>query len=155
MFNAVYKFKITDEGKWTADFDISFDQTVENPYDDREPPPVGRKGPFYAQDYSRLQSNTSKRARKLARPDWDIDEGRSGQDFTDLLNEELYLNSEVDFSFKNHYIGEGDWGNFNDYVVEVSSITTVVIPEKEAMKNNEVATISLSTIKRKRPIFPV
>ena len=155
MFNAVYKFKITDEGKWTADFDVSFDQTVENPYDDRELPPSGRKGPFYAQDYSRLQSNTSKRARKLARPDWDVEEGRSGQDFTDLLNEELHLNSNVDFSFKNHYIGEGDWGNFNDYAVEVSSVTTVAIPEKEAMKNNEVATISLSTIKRKRPAFPV
>lgn len=155
MFNAVYKFKITDEGKWTADFDISFDQTVENPYDDREPPPAGRKGPFYAQDYSRLQSNTSKRARKLAKPEWDEEEGRSGQDFTDLLNEEAHLNENIDFSFKNHYIGEGDWGNFNDYVVEVSSITTVVIPEKEAMKINEVATISLSTIKRKRPVFPV
>lgn len=155
MFNAVYKFKITDDGKWSADFDIKFNQNVENPYDDREPPPAGRKGPFYAQDYSRLQSNTSKRARKLAKPKWDEEEGRSGQDFTDLLNEEAHLNANVDFSFNHHYIGEGDWGNYNDYAVEVSSVTTVALPEKEAQKYNEVGVIKLDTIKRKRPAFPV
>jgi hypothetical protein len=155
MFNAVYKFKITDDGKWSADFDIKFNQNVENPYDDRELPPAGRKGPFYAQDYSRLQSNTSKRARKLAKPKWDEEEGRSGQDFTDLLNEEAHLNANIDFSFNHHYIGEGDWGNYNDYAVEVSSTTTVAIPEKEAQTYNEVGIIKLDTIKRKRPAFPV
>lgn len=155
MFNAVYKFKISDDGKWSADFDITFNQNVENPYDDREPPPAGRKGPFYAQDYSRIQANTAKRARKLAKPEWDEEEGRSGQDFTDLLNEEAYLNANIDFSFSHHYIGEGDWGNYNDYAVEVSSTTTVALPEKEAQKYNEVAVIKLDTIKRKRPAFPV
>ena len=155
MFNAVYKFKISDDGKWSADFDITFNQNVENPYDDREPPPSGRKGPFYAQDYSRIQANTAKRARKLAKPEWDEEEGRSGQDFTDLLNEEAYLNANIDFSFSHHYIGEGDWGNYNDYAVEVSSTTTVALPEKEAQKYNEVAVIKLDTIKRKRPAFPV
>lgn len=155
MFDAVYKFKISDDGKWSADFDITFNQNVENPYDDREPPPAGRKGPFYAQDYSRIQANTAKRARKLAKPEWDEEEGRSGQDFTDLLNEEAHLNANIDFSFSHHYIGEGDWGNYNDYAVEVSSITTVALPEKEAQKYNEVAVIKLDTIKRKRPAFPV
>lgn len=155
MFNAVYKFKISDDGKWSADFDITFNQNVENPYDDREPPPAGRKGPFYAQDYSRIQANTAKRARKLAKPEWDEEEGRSGQDFTDLLNEEAHLNANIDFSFSHHYIGKGDWGNYNDYAVEVSSTTTVALPEKEAQKYNEVAVIKLDTIKRKRPAFPV
>ena len=67
-------------------FDIIFNQ-VDNNFDDREPPPAGRKGPFYAQDYSRLQSNTTKRARKLAKPSWSSEECRSGQDFADLLEE--------------------------------------------------------------------
>ena len=151
MFNAVYKFKITDDGKWTADFDMKFNQNVENPYDDREPPPAGRKGPFYAQDYSRLQSNTSKRARKLAKPNWDEEEGRSGQDFTDLLNEEAHLNANIDFSFEYHYVGEGDWGNVSDYTVEVSNTTNVALPEKETMQFN----VPLTTIKRKRPAFPI
>jgi hypothetical protein len=155
MFNAVYKFKITDSGKWEADFDMKFDQ-IDNPYDDREPPPAGRKGPFYAQDYSRMMSNTAKRARKLAKPTWDTETGRDGQDFTDLLNEEDHLNKTIDFSFEYRYIGYGDWGNFKDYEVEVSNVAREVIPEKEAMsaldfaKQNEAMTISLDSIKRKK-----
>lgn len=158
MYNAVYKFKIDDAGKWEADFDIHFDQHVDNPYDDRLPPPEGRKGPFYAQDYSRLQSNTAKRARKMAKTSWDSDEGRSGQDFTDLLNEEAHLNANIDFTFNLQYQAKGDWGNFADYHVEVSSIKRDVMPEKEAMFTDEVkpiASIPLTSIKRKRPLFPV
>ncbi len=163
MYNAVYKFKIDDAGKWEADFDVHFNQNVDNPYDDREPPPKGRKGPFYAQDYSRLQSNTAKRARKMAKTSWDSEEGRSGQDFTDLLNEEAHLNATIDFSFNLQYKATGDWGNFADYHVDVSSIKRDNMPEKEAMftdviKTDEIkpiATIPLTSIKRKRPQFPV
>lgn len=156
MYNAVYKFKITDDGKWDADFDIDFNQNVENPYDDRLPPPEGRKGPFYAQDYSRLQSNTAKRARKMAKTTWDSEEGRSGQDFSDLLNEEAHLNATVDFSFKLHWINSGDWGNHTEYEVEVSDTKRDIIPEKEAMHVPEIATIDISQIKKsRRPIFPV
>ena len=156
MYNAVYKFKITDDGKWDADFDIDFNQNVENPYDDREPPPKGRKGPFYAQDYSRLQSNTAKRARKMAKTTWDSEEGRSGQDFSDLLNEETHLNATMDFSFKLHWIGSGDWGNHTEYAVEVSNTKRDIIPEKEAMHVPEVSTIDISQIKKsRRPLFPV
>lgn len=153
MYNAVYKFTITDDGKWTADFDMKFDQ-VDNPFDDRAYPPEGRKGPFYAQDYSRLQSNTTKRARKLAKPTWDIETGRSGQDFTDLLNEEKELNETIDFSFNLHWTGSGDWGNFTDYEVGVSNAKREDIPEKEAMHIPEVASISIDSIKRK-PTFPL
>lgn len=155
MYNATYKFKIDDAGKWEADFDISFNQNVENPYDDRLPPPDGRKGPFYAQDYSRLQSNTSKRARKLAKPEWDIEEGRSGQDFTDLLNEESMLNATKDFSFSLQWAGKGDWGDFTNYQVEVSRVKRDAMPEKETMFVPQTQTIQLSAIKRKRPQFPV
>ena len=149
MYYATYKFNITDEGKWDADFDIIFNQ-VDNNFDDRERPPFGRKGAFYAQDYSRLQSNTTKRARKLAKPTWSVEEGRSGQDFADLLDEEKHLNATIDFSFKLHWIESGDWSNYADYQVKVSDTTQVVIPEKEAMTKQEVISIDISSIKVKQ-----
>ena len=148
MYYATYKFNITDDGKWDADFDIIFNQ-VDNNFDDREPPPLGRKGPFYAQDYSRLQSNTTKRARKLAKPTWDDQEGRSGQDFADLLNEEEILNNTIDFSFKLHWVESGDWGNYSDYEVKVSNTTNVVIPEKESMSKQEVVTVDVASITKR------
>lgn len=107
MYNADFKFKIDDAGRWEADFDFKFDQ-VDNPFDDRERPPLGRKGPFYAQDYSRMKSNTASRARKLAKPQWGED-GRSGEDFTRLLEEEQMLNATIDFSFAYHFVGTGEW----------------------------------------------
>lgn len=150
MFNATYKFRITDDGKWTANFEFKFDQ-VDNIFDER----VGeRRGPFYAQDYSRIQANTAKRARALAKPSWDLQEGRSGSDFNDLLEEEKWLNQTVDFSFQHSYKGTGNWGNVTDYEVEVSNTKRDELPEKETMRDNEVQTISLSSIK-KRPAAPV
>ena len=133
MFNAVYKFKITDAGEWEADFKYKFAQ-IDNPFDDREPPPLGRKGPFYAQDYSRMMSNSAKRARKLAKPTWDLEAGRDGQDFSDLLEEERILNSTVDFTFNYRYRNKGSWGNFKDYEIAVpNKMTMEAIPEKESM----------------------
>lgn len=151
MYNAVYKFKIDDDGKWTANFDIKFDQ-IDNPYDDRLPPPEGRKGPFYAQDYSRMQSNTVKRARKLAKPTWSDEEGRSGQDFADLLNEEARLNETIDFSFELAWEGSGDWGNYKDYEVQVSDVSREALPEKEVMHSIPVSTI---TRKISKPLTPI
>ena len=130
---ATYKFKISDEGQWEADFDIKFDQ-VDNPLDDRDPS-LGRKGPFYAQDYSRWQSNTVKRARKLAKPTWSNETGRDDSDFGALLEEEATLNSTIDFSFHLQWQGTGDWSNYQDYIVDVSSEKRDVIPEKEADTN--------------------
>ena len=147
MYYATYKFNITDDGKWDADFDIIFNQ-VDNIFDDRERPPIGRKGPFYAQDYSRIQANTAKRARKLAKPTWSDEEGRDGQDFTDLLDEEQLLNETIDFSFKLHWVDSGDWGNYGEYEVKVSDTTSVVIPEKEAMSKQEFVTIDISSLKK-------
>jgi hypothetical protein len=132
MYNAVFKFKITADGKWSADFDYEFNQ-IDNPYDDREPPPKGRKGPFYAQDYSRMMSNTAARARKLAKPTWSAAAGRNDADFWELLVEEEKLNAAIDFTFKYHYVGEGDWGNTAEYAIDVPSKSTVIIPEKETM----------------------
>lgn len=131
MYNAVFKFKINDAGKWKADFDFKFEQ-IDNPFDDREPPPKGRKGPFYAQDYSRMMSNTAARARRLARPSWSVETGRGDNDFGQLLEEERILNETIDFSFKYRYKGKGDWGNHKEYSVSVpDQMRAEAIPEKE------------------------
>jgi anaerobic magnesium-protoporphyrin IX monomethyl ester cyclase len=136
MWTAVYKFIINDAGRWHANFDMKFEQ-VDNNFDDREPPPTGRKGPFYAQDYSRMMSNTASRARRLAKPTWSIDTGRGDQDFTALLEEEAHLNATIDFSFSYQYIGSGNWGDVTKYSVAASSATTVAIPEKTSMRDDE------------------
>jgi hypothetical protein len=142
MYNALFKFKISDDGQWTAYFKYKFDQ-IDNPYDEREPPPRGRKGPFYAQDYSRMMSNTAKRARKLAKPTWDVEAGRSGDDFNVLLEEERILNNTIDFTFQYRYRGQGHWGNFKEYEVEVPNISKMeAIPEKTAMHSNVIIPIS-------------
>ena len=120
MYTAEYRFSITDDGKWLADFDMKFEQ-VDNHLDTRERPDQlqpngqpGRKGPFFAQDYSRMMSNTAVRARKLAKPSWGM-EGRNHVDFSLLLQEEEMLNKTIDFSFAYRYTGEGDWGDFEMY----------------------------------------
>ena len=115
------------------DFDFEFNQ-VDNIYDDREPPPKGRKGPFYAQDFSRMQSNTAKRARHLAKPIWSSETGRDDTQFSELLKEEEFLNATADFSFKHHYTGTGDWSDYKQFEVAVSStMRSANIPEKEMM----------------------
>ena len=136
MWNATFRFIINEAGKWHANFDMEFKQ-VDNVFDDREPPPKGRKGPFYAQDYSRMMSNTASRARRLAKPTWSSDTGRGDEDFTSLLEEEAHLNSTIDFSFKHHFIGTGNWGNADQFKVSASSVKSTIIPEKESMTDNE------------------
>ena len=143
MYTAVFKFKIDDLGYWTADFDFEFNQ-IDNPYDDRARPPEGRKGPFYAQDYSRMMSNTASRARKLAKPTWSSDTGRGDSDFWELLKEEEHLNKTIDFSFKYNYQGTGNWGDQSQYEISVPDKSTVAIPEKEMM-----FVIPLTEIKKK------
>lgn len=132
MYTSVFKFKINDLGQWTADFDFEFNQ-IDNPYDDRARPPEGRKGPFYAQDYSRMMSNTASRARKLAKPTWSSDTGRGDSDFWELLKEEEHLNKTIDFSFKYNYQGTGNWGDQSQYEISVPDKSSVAIPEKEMM----------------------
>ena len=152
MYTAYHHFKIDDDGKWTANFSYKFDQHVEDPNDFRDPPPLGRKGPFFAQDYSRMKSNTAKRARKLAKPTWSIEDGRDGQDFTDLLDEEAYLNKNIDFSFEYSYMGQGNWSNVEQYEVAVSnqsSNETLVEEHKQELEKSQEVTISLDSIKKK------
>lgn len=109
-FRATYKFEITDDGEWHADFDYDFRQLPE-PESWLEPE---RQGAFFAQEYSRMQSNAAKRARKLARPEWDVKTGRDDGQFMDMLAEERYLNETIDFTFKYHYTGSGKWHRGSD-----------------------------------------
>lgn len=147
FYNALIKFKITHEGEWEADFSFNLNQHMPNPDDMHYPRPGDRTGPFYAQDYSRMQSNTAKRARKLAKPEWDIETGRDDKEFWQILEEENVLNKTIDFSFDYQFKGTGNWANYKTYDIEVPSVSSMAIPEKEVM--HQVQTISLSSIKRK------
>lgn len=153
MLDAVYKFTINHEGQWDADFTYDFKQ-VPNPYDNRLPRPWGRKGPFYAQDYSRMMSNTAVRARRLAKPTWSSDTGRSETDFGELLKEEEYLNKHINFSFKYHYTGKGDWSDHKNFAIEVPNVSTVILPEKEAMTFDmpKSKSVFITNIKRKSTV---
>jgi hypothetical protein len=118
-YAADYKFTITDDGLWDAEFSWDFKQIyVPGAHEER---PIERRGPFFAQDYSRLKGNTSTRARKLARPPWGED-GRDGHDFNILLKEEEILNQTVDWTFDYKWSSTGDWSNWKDYAVEVSTV---------------------------------
>lgn len=129
-YNAIFKFEITDAGEWSADFDCKFTQDIENPDDAAYPREAVRHGAFYAQDYSRMKSNTAVRARKLARPEWSLENGRNDLEFMELLDEERYLNKEMNFGFECHYTDTGTW-NSNEYIVAVPSKT--IIPKKETV----------------------
>lgn len=145
MLNAVYKFEITDDGKWKADFDFSFEQT-KWAFDPNQP----EKAPFFAQDYSRLQSNTAIRARRLAKPSWSSDTGRTDQELWDIIREEQELNKTIDWSFKHHYVGEGDWGNYKQFETEVADQMRLnSIPEKEEMFSTKEVSISKITKRQK------
>jgi hypothetical protein len=103
-FSAECYFKISINGKWTANFKWNFDQHWEyESYKEEE-----RQGPFSAQDFSTMTSNASVRARQLAKPSWGIS-GRTGKDYTDLFAEETNLNKTVDWSFKHAWSGTGTW----------------------------------------------
>jgi hypothetical protein len=99
-----------------------------------------------------MKSNTAKRARKLAKPTWSIEDGRDGQDFTDLLEEEAHLNKTIDFSFEYSYMGQGDWGDARQFEVAVSSQSsneTLLDEHKKELEQAQQVTISLDSIKRK------
>ena len=143
------QLEITDDGKWNAKFSAEFKQPPSDPnqYDSNGP-----RHPFYAQDYSRAQSNTVKRARRLAKPTWSDEEGRSGQDFMDLLNEEELLNKTIDFSFDLKWKGTGDWSNYKDYAIDVSDKSRDVLPEKELMHTIPIGSITRKISKPTKPV---
>jgi hypothetical protein len=80
-----------------------------------------------------MQSNAAKRARKLARPDWDKEAGRSDSDFAFLLEEEQLLNETVDFSFDYHYKGSGKWDRNSHKIAVPDRIGAGVLGENRAL----------------------
>ena len=111
---AEHTFEITDEGKWKAKSWVKFKQppTV-IPTD-----PMVAREPFFAQDYSSYKINTAKRARVFAKPKWG-EEGRSHDEFMWLLQEEMIMNQCVDFTFDHVWESEGDWSDFEKYIIDV------------------------------------
>ncbi len=112
---AEHTFEITDEGKWKAKSWIKYKQP---PANFNPPDPLARRSPFFAQDYSRYQINTAKRARVFAKPKWG-EEGRNHEEFMWLLKEEKIMNQCIDFSFEDTWEGEGDWSDHKKYEIEV------------------------------------
>ncbi len=137
MLRANFRFKISDSGIWFALFQYDFTQ-VDNEFDDRAYPPEGRKGPFYAQDYSRIKNNTATRARRLAKPKWGED-GRTDADFSFILTEEQILNDTIDWSFSHKYLGTGNWSNKDDFIVNVPNKTTTT----------SVSTVNITDIRKR------
>lgn len=92
-FGATYKFDIDADGNWDADFDMVLTQP---------------DNPFEFQDFSDNTSNSSLRARQLAKPDWGMDSMPS-----DLKNEYLHecarMNKELDLSFDLNWKQKGNW----------------------------------------------
>jgi len=83
-----------------------------------------------------MQSNAAKRARRLAKPDWDKDAGRSDIDFNDLLEEEKFLNENIDFTFDYHYVGAGKWDRSHNIAVP-DEIGTGVNSDNEHLNSKE------------------
>jgi len=106
-YTADFKFKISSDGVWYADFSWNFVQHYEEDvYRDDS-----RQGPFFAQDFSTMTSNAAVRARQLAKPTWGID-GRTGKDYQGLFSEESHLNKTIDWTFDHEWQGHGNWGDF-------------------------------------------
>lgn len=128
-YTATFKFEITDQGLWSADFKWHFVQHWEyEPFKEDE-----RQGPFFAQDFSNMTSNAAVRARKLAKPSWGM-QGRSGHDYTKLFEEENQLNKSVDWSFEYQYVDQGDWSNFNNYSINIPSHSSMNQPTDKIIK---------------------
>ena len=106
-YTADFKFKISSDGIWYADFKWNFIQHYEeDAYRD-----ASRQGPFFAQDFSTMTSNAAVRARQLAKPTWGVD-GRTGKDYEGLFSEESHLNKTIDWTFDHNWQGHGNWGDF-------------------------------------------
>lgn len=147
---ARYNFSIDDDGKWNADFDIEFKQ-LKNPDDIHKNNQPERFGPFLAIDFSRLQSNTARRARKLAKPTWSIETGRNDVEYGELLTEEREINATTDFSFHLYYQGTGNWGDYKDYTIDVPDKSAMnIIPEKEMMHDIEIPVSKITFMKKQQ-----
>ena len=108
---ANHKFMIDDEGHWWYDCDFKYVQPKSmNVEEDHTP--------FKVLDFSHIQLNAAKRARKIAQPRWG-ENGRDGHEFQFLQAEEKRMNLELDLSFEYKWSGGGYWGNIDQYKIDV------------------------------------
>jgi hypothetical protein len=130
LYSAILKFKISDQGKWSADFKYDFKQRwLPDPYRKKE-----RFGAFFAQDFSSMTSNAAVRARKLAKPIWG-DSGRDSDTFNKLIEEEKTLNKTIDWTFDYHWVETGNWENASQFSIELPKTTTKIIEHPLVFKN--------------------
>ena len=84
-----------------------------------------------------MQSNPALRARALAKPDWDKLAGRGDIDFNDLLEEEKFLNDNIDFTFSHEFIGTGKWDRDSHNTEVASEISPGVNDDNEHLNDLE------------------
>jgi hypothetical protein len=104
---ATHEFKIDHDGNWSANFSYKFKQPPSTVYPPADP--WAPKTPFFAHDYSRETVNAAVRARKLAKPTRWGENGRTDQEFADLLNLERVMNETINLSFEYSWSGQGKW----------------------------------------------
>jgi hypothetical protein len=117
-YTAEFKFKINKDGYWSADFSWKFKQEYEHDtYRD-----LSRQGPFFAQDYSKMSSNAAIRAKRLAKPKWGM-QGRTKNEFMEIIDEERFLNKTVNWSFEYSWNDCGNWDDHEFYETDISMKT--------------------------------
>lgn len=123
-YTAEFKFEISKNGTWFADFSWDFKQEyIVDSYRDSS-----RQGPFFAQDFSKMTSNAAVRARRLAKPVWGM-EGRNHNQFMEIISEETNLNKSIDWSFKYSWSNTGNWqDNFTYETASNSKENKIISP---------------------------
>ena len=102
---AVYRFVITDQGYWSADFDISYTQP---PFTAGIPHKTPDQ-PWCAIDFGRNNSNSAIRARRLARPDLaDAADGFNADDWARIQAAHEQI-KHTDLSFAVRWKQQGSW----------------------------------------------
>ena len=104
---AVYKFEIEQQGDWSADFNIAYQQ----PDFVAGIPHKTPDQPWCAIDFGRTNSNSAIRARRLARPNLvDASNGLNDNDWQRIQAQHAEL-SKLDLSFACHWVQQGTWSN--------------------------------------------
>ena len=92
-FSATYKFKINSGGLWDADFKFNLTQP---------------DNPFGVEDFSHHESNSSVRAKQLAKPDWGMG-SMSEETRQTYFDNASRMNKELDLSFDLEWKQKGNW----------------------------------------------
>lgn len=92
-FSATYKFKIDHDGLWNADFKFNLTQP---------------DNPFEFEDFSHHTSNSSIRAKQLAKADWGMD-SMPEETRKKYFDNASRMNKELDLSFDLEWKQKGNW----------------------------------------------